>query len=88
VFAFLSGTHMLGCPGSLPPRPSPSKKPLHLCVLARSSSLGHLSNVFPQLTARPASGVTTARVTGLMAKAFSPEKQRQTDLPLSALREV
>lgn len=30
-------------PGSLPPGPSPRKKPLHLCVLARFSSLGHLS---------------------------------------------
>lgn len=57
-----------------------------MCVLAwLSQPAGHLSNA---ISARPASGVTTARVTGLMAEAFSLEKQPQTGLPLSLPREV
>lgn len=71
----ISGTHMLGR-SFLRPFPDPSKKSLP-CGLAFS---GYLAMLFQQLTAMPASGVTTPGVTGLMAVVFSLEKAG-TDRP-------
>lgn len=75
-FAFLSGAHMLGCPGSLPPSPLPQQG-VTACVCPGSlqTPTATLAMLFPRLMARPASGVTTAGETGLMAEAFSPERQ-------------
>lgn len=81
---------MLGCPGSLPLSPLPQQEDT-ACVcpgLLQLTLSGHFSNAVGGLTARPASGVTTATVTGLMAESFSLEKQQQTDMPLSLLRDA